>query len=285
MSSVVNDYMSHLRRRQLAPSSITAYRDILRAYTLAVAVETATTETIERWLDSRRLAARARLTYVSCISGFHQWLSETGRTDTDPGPHLVRPKLPNRLPRPATTKDLARAIECAPTRLRAWICLAAYQGLRCCEIAALRRENLRLDDDPPVIHLTVTKGSKDRVIPLSDETLEALRAYGIPSRGWLFPAHNALDRPVQTLGHIGRNRVSHLLSLYLRNLGIPATAHQFRHWFGTEVYRQTLDLRLVGALLGHADLKTTAGYVALVPSPDAVAIVRALTANPTGGAS
>jgi site-specific recombinase XerD len=71
-----------------------------------------------------------------------------------------------------------------------------------------------------------------------------------------------------------------LLNVYLRNIGIPARAHQFRHWFGTEVYRQTLDLRLVGALLGHADLKTTAGYVALVPSPDSVAIMRSLTAHP-----
>jgi hypothetical protein len=58
--------------------------------------------------------------------------------------------------------------------------------------------------------------------------------------------------------------------------GEPSTASAMmrksaRVWV-TEVHRQTLDLRLLGALRGYAHLKTRAGY----------AIVRSLTAHPFG---
>ncbi len=61
--------------------------------------------------------------------------------------------------------------------------------------------------------------------------------------------------------------------------GIPATAHQLRHWFATEVYRRTSDLRLVQELLGHSDISTTALYVKLSPSPASVHAVLALRAD------
>jgi site-specific recombinase XerC len=67
---------------------------------------------------------------------------------------------------------------------------------------------------------------------------------------------------------------------YLRSLGIHATPHQFRHYFASEVYDVTRDLRLTQELLGHASPHTTAIYTKVRPSHDAVAVVRSL-----GGAS
>jgi integrase len=49
---------------------------------------------------------------------------------------------------------------------------------------------------------------------------------------------------------------------FLGNLGIDATAHQLRHWFGTNIYAASRDIRLTQELMGHASPITTAGYVA-----------------------
>jgi len=75
------------------------------------------------------------------------------------------------------------------------------------------------------------------------------------------------------------HEVSLAISAYLRRLGVPASAHQLRHWFGTSIYGSTHDLRLTQELMGHQSPVTTAGYTAW--SPDVgVTAVTALSVGP-----
>ncbi len=98
----------------------------------------------------------------------------------------MRPKLPRHLPRPIGTDDLNRALLAADPRMRAWLTLAAYAGLRCVEIAGLRAEDVHLDREPPVLHLVKTKGAKERIVPLGPLVSAALRGYGLPLSGPVF---------------------------------------------------------------------------------------------------
>ncbi len=94
--------------------------------------------------------------------------------------------------------------------------LAAYQGLRACEIAGLRRENVHDLDDPP--HLVVLgKGSKERVLPLQPRVLAELQAYGLPRRGPVFTMYDNLDR--RTTRPISPARVSAACGAYLAKAG------------------------------------------------------------------
>ena len=228
-------------------------------------------------LDSRQLGARARYTYVGCLAGLHRWMETAGVREEDPTDAVVRPKLPRRLPRPAPTADLVLALERAPARMRAWLCLAAYAGLRCKEIAGLRVEDVRVDRDPPVLHLRDTKGDHDRVVPLGDEVWAALEHHGLPVTGYVFPALDRAGRPTKNV--LRPNYVSAEVSKYLHGIGIAATAHQLRHWFGTTLYQRTRDLKLVAELMGHAKIETTSLYVALIPTDEAVEAVRTLRAE------
>jgi len=270
-------YVQHLRRRHLAAHSIVTYRAQLTAYTRAVDPLTATTEDIETWLDGRRIGDKSRLCYVAGISGFHRWMVDKDVRTDDPSARVVRPQIPRRLPRPIATSDLERAMDHADTQMRVWLCLAAYGGLRCGEIANLRVEDVALDDVPPMFHLIVTKGGGHRSIPIADATADALRAHGIPTGGHLFP--DAFDKlgggPLGAAAH-----VSGEINRFLRSQGVTATAHQLRHFFGTTLYARTRDIRLVQHLLGHADISTTAGYVALVPDEAAVKAVAAMSVRP-----
>lgn len=273
------EYNSHLRRRGLAITSREVYGVMLRGFIAEYDPLTATTDDLDNWLDSRQLSPSTRRHYISCLKGFFGWACEAHPDEfpVNPAEKLIRPRAPKRYPRPIDTDLLAKAIQQAPTRMKAWLTLAAYGGLRCKEIAGLKVEDIRLDVDPPVLHLRDTKGDKDRVVPLADEVAAALAEYDLPGSGFVFPALTLEGK--RTTRRIGPGYVSESINRYLHNLGIPATAHQLRHWFGTELYRRTLNPLLVRDLMGHADLATTSLYMALTPSEAATQAVKSLSAT------
>ena len=56
--------------------------------------------------------------------------------------------------------------------------------------------------------------------------------------------------------------VSHHFNRFLRSAGVTGSAHTLRHWFGTNLYAQSHDIRLTQEMLGHARVITTAIYTA-----------------------
>ena len=255
---LINGYTLHLERRNLSPRSITMYRGILvRADDFAGALTTATRPVLEAWLDTLNLAPRARYTYISALHGFYLWAISENLAPTDPTLRIARPKLPQTVPRPISTADLEQAIQLADRRMRCWLCLAAYQGLRCQEIAGVSVDDVLLGHDPPILIVTAGKGRKERIVPLHPATVMAFADFGIPRAGFVFCRR---DRP-GSKEPVKPHRVSELIAEHLHGLGINATGHQLRHWFGTSVYAVSLDLRLTQELMGHAHPSTTAGYV------------------------
>ena len=245
------------QRRALRPMTLHHHANVLRRFLAAVDVETVTEQQIEEWLDSLDLAARSRVNYIATLAAFFKWAVKDGVRADNPTHDIQRPRLNRLLPRPVNTEALAHAIDRAEPRMRAWLCLAAYQGLRCCEIAALTRESLMDDHVPPLLVVENGKGDKPRILPLHPLVLDALRAYGMPWQGPFFLYGDG--RPVTA------NAVSVAVIRELRGHGIESSAHKLRHWFGTSCYRASRDLRLVQELLGHSDPRTTAGYAAWSP--------------------
>jgi len=214
------------------------------------------------------------LAQVSHIRCFCAWLTEHGYRDTDPAARLPVPHKPFLLPHPISEADLIAALDCAPARIRLWIVLAAWAGLRACEIAPLLRRNIRERHDPPHIFIAAgaTKGHRERTVPLSAFVLAEIALAGLPLTGACFRRLD--DRP----GHVSPHRVSALCNDYLHGLGYPDTFHSLRHRFATQSLRGSGgNIRVVQELLGHARLDTTAIYT-LVDNPEAAAAVAAIPA-------
>lgn len=264
-------HLAHLRLRDLASTHIHARRRAVErlAARLDRDASTATTEEIRDYLAHLpRTTARSRYAEHSHLSCFFTWAAEDGVIPANPMRKIPRPKLTRLLPRPMSEEDTQVAIENAPARIRVCLVLAAYQGLRACEIAALTRSDI-LDTAPIPVLIAHGKGRKDRVIPLGERALAELRAFGVPSRGPL------LRREDGQVGGISPHRVSSMCNAYLHDMGIGATLHQLRHRFATRAYAATQDVLVVAALLGHEDPATTAGYAAY-SNAATVAAVRAL---------
>lgn len=153
--------------------------------------------------------------------------------------------VPASIPRPAPEDVIARALAEADTRVRAMIMLAAFAGLRCCEIAGVHTDNW----DGESLYVT-GKGGKRRYIPVVRDDVKALLRQA--KRGYLFPGK--ID------GHLGAQRVSVLIS---RALPDGWTAHTLRHRCATKMFAGTHDLLAVGAVLSHARPETTQRYVQL----------------------
>lgn len=242
------------RRRGLTKRTITDRDRILRRCERGIGkpLIEATAEDIELWLDSCRLGNRSRYSYLSHIRVYLAWAQKRGLVTTSQAADIIPPRLPRLLPRPMTYDDLAYALEQADQRMRVWLMLGAYQGLRAGEVAKLRREDVLEREDPPLLRVVQGKGNKDRVLPLNRQVESELRSYGLPATGFVFRLEDG--RP------IGPRTLSVYANRFLHELGIASTFHSLRHRFGSTVFRETKDIRVTQELLGHAALSSTMIY-------------------------
>lgn len=220
---------------------------------------------IEQFLDTRPLAPRTRYHYLSDLHTFYDWALAQRLIDEDPTARIVRPKSPRQVARPISTEDLEAAISAAEPEMKAMLLLGAYAGLRCKEIALLAVEDLAFDNEPPVLIVASGKGGHQRVIPMHPRLARALKRLQLPRAGYVF-TKDEMKRPNKPW------RVSQMLSRHFEDNSIDATAHQLRHWFGTNTYRQSRDLRVTQELLGHASPNTTVVYVAWSAADAAAAV-------------
>jgi integrase/recombinase XerC len=257
-SAAYLEYERWMRTRGLAANTVAKRRQALAAlagYLGGVPLSQVTEDQIERWADSLEPHARAtRAVYISHVRSYFRWAFDTGRYPSNPARRLPAPLVPRRMPRPITEENLADALNHAPARIRIWLVLAASAGLRACEVAGLRGENVRLGVAEPYIHVTsdTTKGVKERIIPLTPDAAAELTAARLPVRGPCWVKAGG--------GQVPPNLVSKLCNQHLHDLGIPDTLHSLRHRFLTEVQRAGHDLLVTMELAGHSTPATTAGY-------------------------
>lgn len=269
MGTLTDLHLGWLRARNLRPATIDQRQRAITRLRRALPVDplVATPADLTDWYAALtdRVTPEARATELSHVRQFYRWLQREGHRADDPTVRLDRPRVPRRLPRPIPTADLVTVLASAPVRVRPWVALAAYAGLRACEIARLRREDVLDGADPPVLIVHEGKGAKQRVVPLHADLAEIVLEYA-PARGYLFRRHDGRVGPVSPW------LVSHYAADAMRAAGVDATIHQARHWFGTETYRACGDLRVTQELLGHTSPVTTAGYAAWSPTRGAEAV-------------
>lgn len=252
MDDSLHLFIRDQQRRNLSPGTIARRQRVLLAFEgfLEVRPEDATRSQIETWLDTCSLTGRSRHVYLSTLHCFYEFCQREGIRGDDPTRRLPRPRVARLLPRPITDDDLALAIRSARPTMRAWLSLAAFEGFRCLEIAGLRWE----DVDPPRIFIHHGKGGHQAVLPLNPQVTSALHLSGLPSHGFVFTMRNGAPYLPGT--------ISSYIARYLMSLGINATAHQLRHWYGSKVWAATKDMRVTQELMRHQDIKTTAIYAA-----------------------
>jgi integrase len=255
-------FLTAMRRRGLRPTYLTALNRTFRRYQTTVGpLEDATPDSIERWLDGLPIGPGQRHCQIAHLASLFRWaISQGHHPGPSPTDQVLRPRVPQGLPRPIGEEDLARALDTADRPLRMMLRLGAYAGFRAGEVAKFRAE----DHSRGTLRIPDGKGGKARAIPAHPSI--QLELAGFPARGFLFTKRDGTP--------ITGNRVSQIVGNHFRDLGIDATFHQCRHRFATELLRVSGNLVLVQRLLGHSRIEQTLVYTQLTCSgADEVALI------------
>lgn len=225
------------------PRTVSLKGRILQAFDRRAPLLTATRADVIEWID-RGLSPQTRSNYLAHLRSFYSWARDEELRLDDPTTRIPTPKIPRRLPRPMADADLSRALAGAPEPIRTWLTLAAFGGLRGCEIALVDGEHI--DWLGRRLIIPEGKGGGSGWVPLHPEIAASLD---------LWP------RQAGPLWPDGYHSITARSNRYLHSIGIDSTLHTVRHWFGTNVLRASGgNVRVAQECLRHASIASTAIY-------------------------
>jgi integrase/recombinase XerD len=274
--------------RGASRNTLDAYRRDLDDYAEFLAVKgsrinSAVTDDVRAYLATlvkRGMAASSSARKLSAIRQLHRFLYAEGKRKDDPAAVLEGPRRGRALPKVLSIEEVTRLFEAAhdaakkarerrAEHLRALrlVCLleALYAtGLRVSELIALPATAARAEGGTITVR---GKGGKERLVPLGQAAQKAMRDYRkllvetkIGETRWLFPSFG-------DSGHITRQHVARELKELAVAAGMEPrkmSPHVLRHAFASHLLANGADLRVVQALLGHADVSTTQIYTHLL---------------------
>lgn len=201
------------------------------------------------------------------LKTWFKWLARENHILYNPASELELPKLPKHLPRAILSVPEVEAIlaEADPAtryglRDRAMLELLYSTGLRRMEVAHLALYDV--DANRRLVFVREGKGAKDRVVPIGERALAWLERYLTEARPQLI----AVERDALFITDYGEpvspEFVAAHVKRYMEFAGIhkPGATHLLRHAMATHMLEAGADVRVLQALLGHAQLNTTEIY-------------------------
>ncbi|HKT33974.1 MAG TPA: tyrosine recombinase XerC [Nitrospira sp.] len=217
-----------------------------------------------QWLDRNGGKPASLARKLAAIKSFYRYLTRRRLLSRNPVEGMRTRKQPKSLPR-VLTKDDANALMSFPAgeavgslRDRALLETLYSTGARVSELVALDVGDVR--DSERLVRLQ-GKGRKERIVPIGDIALEAIRRYRL-----VLPLHASRVQPQalfcnQRGGRLTTRSVARIVARYSSRLAAGAVSpHTLRHSFATHLLDEGADLRSIQEMLGHASLSTTQRY-------------------------
>jgi site-specific recombinase XerD len=258
-------YRRFLKRRNYSAHTIKTYLNTLEHFQrwLSLPLEEATYLEVSAYIDSL-LAQGLTPKTINCrldsVRGFyHSRNREAGTQRPNPVKRGLALRLPRPLPRFLKDEEVETFFRSLKgLRDRAIFMLMLRCGLRVEEVAHLHLKDLDLAQRRILVRQG--KGSKDRVVYVSNDADRALRDY-LQSRSaskiqefFLVNKGTCKGRPISVRG------IQKRMECYARKTGLEVSCHQLRHTMATQLLNADADLVTIQDLLGHARIKTTQRY-------------------------
>ena len=214
-----------------------------------------------RDLRKKELAPTSVTRKIASLRGWFKWMMGMNLIKHDPTVSLEQPKLSKHLPKVLSVNEVDILLsQDLPKLEKAMLELLYATGLRVSELANLRLQNLNLKH---AYVKCFGKGSKERIVPIGKIAKEALNDYIEYRNGILTSLNIESDFLFihQDGRKISRQDVYSIIrTLGEKVLHKHITPHTLRHSFATHMLENGADLRVVQELLGHSDVATTQLY-------------------------
>jgi len=278
--SLITEFLRELESgRQLSKHTIIAYRRDLAEFNAFLATHFQTEEwdwsrvdrnTLRRFLGhlaQQKLSRRTIARRLSAVRTFFRFLHRDDLIDVNPARIVRSPKLEKTLPQWLTRGDAERVFALAETRameggmrpLRDLAILETFYatGMRLSELQGLDMDDVDLIGEQVKVR---GKGRKERIIPIGNAAVKALRNYELRR------AEVVKDRKAVFINERGKRLTQRgIQDIVKKALGAASeegemSPHALRHSFATHLLDAGADLLAVKELLGHSSLSTTSIY-------------------------
>ena len=199
---------------------------------------------------------------IASLRSFASFLLEQGQLERNPFKLLPAPKRERILPKFLSVEETERLLDTAAhskhfaARDKALFELMYSSGLRRSEVTGLRVKDIDFFNG---IVKVFGKGSKERLVPVTDAALDALKTY-------LACRKNPQPDDALFLNKNGKPLTGDGLAYIFKNTAIAShlarkvTPHSLRHSFATHLLNNGCDLRSLQEMLGHKSLAATQVY-------------------------
>ncbi len=171
--------------------------------------------------------------------------------------HIIhRPKREKTLPNVLSIDEVRRILNALVNlKHRTMLSLIYSCGLRCGELLKLTLADINAERN--LLIVKQGKGRKDRIVPLSNKTIELLREY----YRWYRPATYLFEGLSKGTKYDERS-LQQVMKLAVQRGGVskPATLHWLRHSYATHLLENGTDIRYIQEILGHSSSRTTEIY-------------------------
>ena len=223
---------------------------------------------IENFITSLELEPSSISNYLSAYKTFYNYYIKLGKININPIDVIDSPKQIKKLPTYLTVDEVDKFLNIEITdafsaRNKSMLELLYATGLRISELVSLEFKNIDLNE---CIVRVMGKGSKERIIPLSDVAIKYLKIYVKDYRQKL--VKNELNNYIYLNNHgkqMTRQGVFKIIKKRAEETGInkDISPHTLRHSIATHMLENGADLRIIQEFLGHSDISTTQIYTHL----------------------
>ena len=202
---------------------------------------------------------------ISTLKSFYKFLIINKYIKDNPMDSISSPKLGKKLPNTLSEEDINKLLNIKlkdnfSYRNKAMLELMYATGLRVSELINLKVYDVNLDE---ALVKTMGKGNKERIIPVGDYAINALKIYINEYRSSLFKKeindYLFLNNHGKIMTRQGFFKIIKKLAIE-QGIDKDFSPHTLRHSFATHLLKHGADLRIIQELLGHSDVSTTQIY-------------------------
>ena len=264
-------FLTELENKNFSPLTVRAYTTALGEFSAFCKARKIAREkafapaNLRTFLASIQLHNPKRNTVlrkIATLRSFTAYLVRQGKLDKNPFKLLPSPKKEKLLPKFLSEPETDRLIDTAEhnphfaARNKALFELMYSSGLRRSEVTGLKIKDIDLFNG---LVKVLGKGRKERLIPVTQTALQAIKDYlacrkNPQPQEALFLNKNGTPLTGDGLAYIFKN------TAIASHLARRVTPHSLRHSFATHLLGHGCDLRSLQEMLGHKSLSTTQVY-------------------------
>ena len=227
-----------------------------------------TSNDIEKFISKLEIDSRSISNYLSAYKTFYNYYIKLGKLNNNPIDSISSPKLAKHLPVYLTVDEVDKLLDIEikdafSARNKSILEVMYSSGLRISELINLEFKNIDLNDS---IIRVMGKGSKERIVPISDLAIKYLKIYVKDYRADLVKKET--NNYVYLNNHgkkMTRQGVFKMIKKLTSEKGInkDVSPHTLRHSIATHMLENGADLRIIQEFLGHENIGTTQIYTHL----------------------